>query len=62
MRHFGGILSLATETGAERGIVGERRLQQLNGDAAPEAGIGADADVCHAAAADEFTDLVSTGK
>jgi hypothetical protein len=48
--------------GAEGGIVGERGLQQLDRDAAAEAGVDAGVHVGHAAATEELADLVATGE
>jgi len=48
-----------TEAGPERGVGGERRLQDLDGDGATELGVNAAEDVGHAPATDEVADDVS---
>ena len=60
VRHPRGGLRLLTEAHAERGVGRELRLQQLDRDLAPEAGVGADVHVGHAAAPDEVADAVAT--
>ena len=62
MSHARGGLSLLPEARAEGGIVGERRLQQLDRDAAAEASVHADVHVGHAAAAEQLADLVAAGE
>ena len=59
VRHLRGGLRLPAEPRAEGGVVRERRLEQLDRDAAAEPAVGADVDVGHAAAPDEFADLVA---
>ena len=60
--HAGGGLGLLAEAGAEGGIGGERRLHQLDRDAAAEPGVGADVHVGHAAPTDQLADLVPVGE
>ena len=55
-------LGLLTETGAERGVVRERRFEQLDRDTAAEAGVGAGVDIGHSAAPEQFADLVAAGE
>ena len=62
VRHAGGRLRLLTEPHAERGVVRQLRLQELDRHLTAEAGVGAAVDVGHAAATDECTDAVTPRK
>ena len=58
MRHASRCLRLLAEAGAEGGVGGQRRFEQLDGDGATEAGVGADVHIGHASAADQRANAV----
>jgi hypothetical protein len=60
MRHARGRLRLLAEAHAERGVGGELRLQQLDGDLPSEARVGADVHVGHATPPDEGAHAVTS--